>query len=227
MINDLKLGIKMMKYGHSAKLSFVAGIVLMVFGLVFSVMGMLVKFSFPGGYFIMMSVLLLLQLISTVNASYLVQTSPAKKKLQTSVPAVVSVTMMVAGYLLNLVTVGVASLCSSKAAGAVETACNQLIYSAVIMGVIMLYYGACYKKFIAATIGFMVIFFIVYQPMISGELYWNFMPFADPIGNFALTALMGLIIILVSGLLEYLLSLALYREPISKLALGANLRRQL
>ena len=80
MINNLKLGIKIMKYGHSAKLSFVAAIVLMVFGLVFSLVSMSVKFSFPGGYFIMMAVLLLLQVISTVNASHLVQTSPVKNK---------------------------------------------------------------------------------------------------------------------------------------------------
>lgn len=227
MINNLKLGIKIMKYGHSAKLSFVAAIVLMVFGLVFSLVSMSVKFSFPGGYFIMMAVLLLLQVISTVNASHLVQTSPVKKKLQTSVPAVVSITLMLAGYLLNLVTVGVVSLCSSKAVSAVGPACNQLIYTAVIMGIVMLYYGACFKRFIASTIVFFVMFFVTYRPMISGEMYWNLMPFANPLGNFALTALIGLGIILICGLLQYLISLALYKEPMSKLALGANLRRQL
>lgn len=227
MINNLKLGIKIMKYGHSAKLSFVAAIALIAIGVIFSVCGMLVKFSFPGGYFIMMAVLLLLQLISTINASHLVQTSPAKKKLQTSVPAVFSVTLMTAGYLFNLVTVGVVSLCSSEAAGAVRAACNQLIYTAVIMGVVMLYYGACYKKFIAATVAFFVVFFIVYRPVIDGEMYWSFMPFTDPVGNFILTALIGLGIILVCGLLEYLISLALYKAPMSKLALGANLRKQM
>lgn len=227
MTNNLKLGMKIMKYGHSAKLSFVAAIVFMVFGLIFSIVSMLVEYSFPGGYFIMMAVLLLLQVISTVNASYLVQASPAKKKLQTSVPAVVSITLMLAGYLLDLVTMGVISFCSSDTLSAVGPACNQLIYTAVIMGIVMLYYGACFKKFVASTIVFFVVFFITYQPMIGDELRWNFMPFANPAGNFALTAVIGLGIILICGLLQYLLSLALYKEPLSKMALGANLRRQL
>lgn len=176
----------------------------------------------------MMSALLLLQLISTVNAANLVQTSPMKKKLQTSVPVLFSIFLMLAAYLLNVVVVAVA-VCANPEA--VEHFCTLIMYTAVLMGVIMLYYGAVYKYFVASTAVFLIIFIFFYPSIISGdindELLWSFMPFAEPWQNFALTAVIGLAVILVCGVLQYLISLAVYRAPISKLALGARLRSQM
>ena len=224
MINDLKLGFKLMKYGHSAKLSIIGSIVLAVFGLVFCVISIAVSVSFPGGYFLMMSVLLLLQLISTVNAANLVQTSPMKKKLQTSVPALFSVLLMLAAYLFNVVVAAISACAKPEA---IKFFCTQIISTAVIMGVIMLYYGVVYKYFVASTVGFFIIFMFVYPSYSGNELYWSFMPFAESWQNFVLTAVIGLGIILVCGVLQYLISLAVYKAPISKRALGARLRSQM
>lgn len=224
MINDLKLGFKMMKYGHAAKLSFIGSGAVAAVGVLFSVASVMLDYAFPGGYFFTMAALLLLQLLSTVNAANLVQTSPMKKRLQTSVPTVLSVTLMLAGYLLSVVTVGVVSASKPEA---LDIACTQIIITAAIMGIIMLYYGACYKYFVASTAVFITVFVIVYPSMLTGELHWSFMPFAKPWENFGLTAVIGLAIVLVCGILQYLLTLAVYKTPISKLALGANLRRQM
>lgn len=228
MINDLKLGFKIMKYGHSAKLSIIGSIVLAMLGLVICIISITAKISFPGGYFLTMSVLLLLQLISTVNAANLVQTSPMKKKLQTSVPAFFSILMMLAAYLLNVVVVAVVVCANPEEEVHFYT---QIIYTAALMGMIMLYYGAVYKYFVVSTIVFFTIFMFVYPSIISGDisekLYWSFMPFAEPWQNFTLTAVIGLAFILVCGVLQYLISLAVYKAPISKLALGARLRSQM
>ena len=228
MINDLKLGFKIMKYGHSVKLSIIGSIAMAVLGLVFCAIGITTTSSFLGGYLLMMSALLLLQLISTVNAANLVQTSPMKKRLQTSVPAIFSTFLMLTAYLLNVAVVAVA-VCANPEA--VEFFCTLIMCTAVLTGVIMLYYGAVYKYFVASTVIFFIIFIFIYPSVISGdikdELYWNFMPFAGYWENFALTVVIGLAIILVCGVLQYLISLAVYRAPISKLALGARLRSQL
>ena len=228
MINDLKLGFKIMKYGHSAKLSIIGSVAFAVLGLVFCAIGITTTSSFLGGYLLMMSALLLLQLISTVNAANLVQTSPMKKRLQTSVPALFSIFLMLTAYLLNVVVVAVA-VCANPEA--VELFCTLIICTAVMTGVIMLYYGAVYKYFVVSTVIFFIIFIFIYPSVISGdindELYWNFMPFAGYWENFALTVVIGLGIILVCGVLQYLISLAVYKAPISKLALGARLRSQL
>lgn len=225
MINDLKLGFKLMKYGHSAKLSIIGSIVLAVFGLVFCAVGIKVRQALPGGYFLMLSVLLLLQLISTVNAANLVQTSPMKKKLQISVPALFSVLLMLAAYLLNVVVAAVALFHANPES--LELFCSQIMYTAVMMGIIMLYYGAVFKYFVASTVVFFIMFVLAYPFVISGMLQWSFMPFAEPWENFALTAVTGLAVILVCGVLQYLISLAVYKAPISKRALGARLRSQL
>lgn len=224
MINDLKIGFKIMKYGHSAKLSMIGSIVAAVVAVLLCAVSILATYSFPGGYFFMIAVLLLLQLLSTVNAANLVQTSPMKKKLQTSVPALLSVLLMLAAYLLNAAVLAVAIGANPEMA---EPLLTQIMYTAFIMGVVMLYYGACFKYFVASTAFFLLAFMCTYTPMISGELRWSFMPFAGVWENFALTTVIGAVVILVCGGLEYLISLAVYRAPMSKWALGARLRSQL
>lgn len=224
MINNLKLGFKIMKYGHSAKLSMIGSIVMIVLGILLCVINFTGLYGFPGGYFFMVSVLLLLQLLSTVNAANLVQTSPVKKKLQTSVPALFSVLLMMAAYLLD-VAVSAAAMGSNP--DIVQYFCSQMLYTAVIMGGVMLYYGAVFKYFVVSTVFFLLVFVCIYPAAISGTIYWKFMPFAEPWKNFGLTAAAGLAIILVCGVLQYLISLAVYKAPISKRALGARLRSQL
>lgn len=224
MINDLKLGFKIMKYGHSAKLSIIGSIIVAVIGILLCAAGALVTNTFPGGYFLMMAALLLLQLLSTVNAANLVQTSPMKKKLQTSVPALLSVLLMMAAYLVNIIVAAVTVCADPEAA---ELACAQIICTAVIMGIVMLYYGAVFKYFVVSTAFFLLAFIATYPTMIDGELHWGIMPFPGVWGNFALTSATGAVIILVCGTLEYLLSLAVYKAPMSKRALGARLRSQL
>lgn len=229
MINDLKLGFKMLKYGYGARFSFIVGIIVGIFGLLFSIMSAMIRSAFPGGYFLMLAVLLLLQLLGTVNAANLVGASPRKKKLQTSIPALISVILMLAGYLLSVATAGVLVYVGRSS---IEAACTQIIGCAACMGIIMLYYGACYKRFIASTVVFLVVFVIFYPTVINptgtiGVLGWTFLPFANVCGNFGLVAGIGLAVILICGFLQYLISLAVIKLPISKLALGARLRSQM
>lgn len=224
MINDIKLGLKIMKYGHSAKMSFIISIALAVFGLLFCVAGVIIQYSYPGGYFVMLAVLLLLQLLGTVNAANLVGASPRKKKLQTSVPALISTILMLGGYLMTVATLGALVFIAPKST---DAACYQIIYTAVIMGGIMLYYGACFKYFIVSTAIFVVVFCVFYPMLLTGELQWEHLPFADSWGNFGLMAVIGLAVVLICGFLQYLISLAVYKMPLSKMALGARLRNQL
>lgn len=224
LVKNLKLGFKILRYGHAAKLSIIAGIVLGLLGLVVCAISVLVSYSFPGGYFLMMSVLLLLQLVFTVNAANLVQTSPMKKKLQTSVPALISILLMLAGYFVQVL---VSAVMAGLNPETVQLYCTQIIYTAAIMGIIMLYYGAVYKYFVAASAVFIIMFIFAYGPMIRGDILWSWMPFAGFWGNFILTAAIGAAVILVCGGLQYLISLAVYRAPVSKWALGARLRSQL
>ncbi len=224
MINDLKLGFKMMKYGHAAKLSFIVSIIMLAGGLLYTILTIFGHSTFPGGYFIMMSALFLMQLLATVNVSNLVQSSPAKKRLQTRIPALISVVLMLVGHLLNVISLSVFACIWPHTVGNI---CTQIIFTAAIMGIVMLYYGICYKKFMLGTILFFVVFISSYGPMLKGDLQWRLIPGLSFWGNLILTAVIGLAIILVCGVLSYLISLALFREPMSKWAQGARLRKQM
>jgi len=224
MISDLKLGFKLMKYGHAAKLSFIASIITVVFGLLYTVLAIFGYSNFPGGYFIMMSALFLMQLLATVNVSNLVQSSPAKKRLQTRIPALLSVALMLVGHLLNVISLSVFACIWPDTIGNI---CTQIILTDFIMGIVMLYYGICYKKFMLGTILFFVVFFSTYGAILEGELQWRLIPGLSFRGNLILTAVIGLAVILVCGVLNYLISLALFKEPMSKWAQGARLRKQM
>lgn len=224
MIRDIKLGFRLLKYGHGAKLSFVAGIIMVVFGVFYSILSILVSSSFPGGYFIMMAALLLIQLLYTVSAASLVAASPARKRLQTKVPAMFSAVVMLAGHLINVVSLGIFARAEPRA---MRNVCAMIIFTALIMGLIMIYAGIVYKYFALGTAAFIVGFFASGLPAQVFLQTGGFMPLESLWGNFWLAAVLGLAIILVCGLLQYLISLAVYKAPVSKWALGARLRKQM
>lgn len=229
MINDIKMGFKLLKYGHCAKLSFVACIISAVFSVVWSFLSIGGHSSFPGGYFLMLASLFLIQLLCTVNAASLVASSPAKKKLQTKIPALLSTVTMLASHLINVASLGIFACMIPRA---MERVCTLILISAFLMGVVMLYTAICYKCFVLGTVLFVVIFIAVYGPMMnmvygSEDGHRGFMLLGSDWGNFWLASVLGLGIVLVSGLLQYLISLAVYKLPISKLALGARLRGQM
>ncbi len=232
MINNLKLGFKIMKYGHAAKLSYISSAVLLVIGVLFCVLSCIVGGTtrgnispLPGGYFMTMVALLFLQLLSTAGAANLVQTSPRKRKLQTSVPAVLSVTLMMAGYLFTVVIMGIT--CWFHPA-AIVTAAMQMFAGAILSGIVMVYYGACFKYFYTSTIMFIIVFFFCYVFGFSqNNLLENIMLFDGSWAGWGLTAALGAAVILVCGFLQYLISLAVYKAPVSKMALGAKLRTQM
>lgn len=230
MINDMKMGFKLLKYGHSAKFSLVASLVVAIVGVLWSMMSVKGFSTFPGGYFLMLSSLFLIQLLCTVNAAGLTASSPAKKKLQTKIPAVFSTATMLAGHLINVVSLGICAYVEPRTMG---TVCTLILLTAFLMGVVMMYAAVCYKYFVLSTVVFIVIFVAVYGPLLgllfnrNDEHTGSLIPLELPWGNFWLTAVLGLGIILVSGLLQYLLSLAVYKAPISKMALGARLRSQM
>lgn len=224
MIDNIKLGFRIMKYGHSAKLCIICSIALAVFGLVYGAVSIRVQDPFPVGYFMMLGQLILVQLIYTVNAANMVAASPRKKQLQTAVPALICLVLMLATYLLTVVSLGVSVYIMPESAG---TACSQMMITVVMMGAVVLYLGVAYKYFVISAVVFVLAYFAGYPLLTMGIRQWDFDLVAGVWGNFWLTAAIGLVILLICGGLQYLISLAVYKAPVSKMALGARLRSQL
>lgn len=225
MINDLKLGLKLLRYGHGIKNTIICSIIIVGLGILMAVMDLLSLdtggVTFPIGYFLMLGVMFAIQLFYSVNAANLIQSSPLKKKLQTSVPAILMTFIAMCGYLISVLTGAVGLMVAPESAGHF---CHQLLYTILIMATILLYAAVAYKLFFLSTILFFVIFFSSFMYFTNNRWLGSLDGGA---GLFWLIAAIGFGIILVCGFLYYLLSLATYKLPLSKRAQAGALRREM
>ena len=69
MINDIKLGIKIMRYGHGWVFSIILGVFFLVFGIVIDIMNMISSAhgNIAGGFVVLYTCLLPAQWLSSVN----------------------------------------------------------------------------------------------------------------------------------------------------------------
>ncbi|MCM1025065.1 MAG: hypothetical protein NC432_01435 [Roseburia sp.] len=225
MISDLKLGLKLLRYGHGVKNTVVCSILIVLLGIIAAVTDLLSLntggLNFPIGYFLMLGAMFAIQLFYSVNAANLIQSSPLKKKLQTSVPAVLMTFIAMCGYLISVLAGAVGLMIAPEAAGHF---CQQLLYTVLIMATILLYAAVAYKLFILSTIMFFVIFFSTF--MYFTDNGW-LRSLGGGTGMFWMIAAAGVGILLVCGFLYYLLSLAVYKRPLSKRAQAGALRREM
>lgn len=232
MISDLKLGLKILKYGHGVKSSVICGIVISVLGLAVYVLDMATLnldagFPLPIGYFLMLISMFLIQLFSSVHVSNLVSSSPAKKRLQTSVPTALNLFTMLCGYLISVLAGAIGLAIVPGSAGHF---CHQLLYTILIMATILLYMAAVYKLFLVSSLMFFLVFFLTFQFLNnqgSLGLGWLDGILTGSPKTYWLISAAGLAVLLLCGLLHYLITLALYKMPLSKRAQTGALRRQM
>lgn len=225
MISNLKTGLKILRYGHGLKGAIIGTVLIVILGIMMAIihitLGEKTGGVLPVGYFWMLAAMIIIQLFYSVNAATIVQASPLKKKLQTSVPTVLCVVGVLCAYLLTVLVEGIAFAITPAAEGYI---CRQLIYSTLLLATIMLYSAACYKLFFLTTIMFFVVFFSCYQSMVGSGLQLNL----DGSGKtFWLLAAAGLGILLICGVLHYLITLAIYKIPLSKRAQAGALRKEM
>lgn len=217
MINDLKMGFKVLKYGLSLKTSVIAAILFVVMGFVFGFMSPSLMMS---GFYVGFGAMLMVQLVNSISVASLIKGSPHKKALQTSVPAIVSGSyLLVANTILLLVEwIG----CMYFGHDITEIS-NGILYSTIMMIIIMLYMAGAMKAFWPAT----VIFFIVYlsfyfYSMI--EIYDEVVisPMIMPVW---MAVIASYVIIIVAALFMYGLSMMMYKKEYSKINFETALKR--
>lgn len=229
MINDLKLGLKILRYAYGIKMSLVSGILF----LLLSVVNIWLSLDFAGntvrannimmgGVMMACTVLLTVQLIHSLNASNLIQVSPRKKRMQTSIPAVLSVGGMGVMYLLNALIFYLIGIWRPESMVGISTG---LVLIALVMALMMMYMGAAYKYFLAASLIFYPILFAIIYTSVDSE--WFLSLFALDTIPFMAALFIGLAIVIAGGLVQYLLSLAVYKAPMSKMAQTGPLRKEL
>lgn len=221
MINDMKLGIRLLRYGYGIKTNVVLVIVCVATDMLFFALELAGITTPLDGYMLLPCALTPVQILFSLNAVDLVLDSPVRRKLQTTVPTVMSLCTMLAAYLIIILKKAAIVLIHPD-----KTAQSAvwLVYLAFLAAWIMAYTGVMYKSFLA---------FVVMMFMLSGIISFSMMPvlrsnfLGENMVSLARGALIGVILILTGGALEYAISLLFYKKPVSKKMLGAKLSREL
>ncbi len=220
MINDMKLGIRLLRYGFGIKTNLVLLIVCTAADLLCFALE-LAGITTPLDGFMLLACVIPVQILFTLNVVDIVLTSPARKKLQTSVPAVMTLCTTLAAYLIVVLKEAVIVLIHPDKTA---QSAMRLVFLGVLVAVIMAFTGVLYKSFPAL----LVMYF-----SLSGFISFFMMPIlrsdflGEDRGSLVRAALIGVVLILAGGALEYALSVLFYKKPVSKKVLGERLSREL
>lgn len=221
MINDMKLGIRLLRYGYGIKMNLVLLIVCTAADVLFFALELAGITTPLDGYLLLACAMVPVQILFSLNAVDIVLASPVRKKLQTSVPAVMSLCATLAAYLIIVLKKAVIILIHPD-----KTAQSAVMLSflAFLAAVIMVFTGVLYKSFPA---------FLVMCFSLSGFVSFFMMSLlrsdflGEDMGALVRGALIGAVLILAGGALEYVLSILFYKKPVSKKTLGGKLSREL
>lgn len=218
MIRQIKIGLKLLRYSHGVRLSISIAAVLVMFAMAIEFVPVFKYSRILGDYLILANGMWLIQLLYSINFASLVQTSRWKKKLQTSVPAIVGFS----GYALSYLFIIIIKLPGFVGADAGQRAdiSAMLFMDAVIGAGMMIYSGMAYKFFIPSTIIFFVMFYRWYYSTGSGM---SNMPQIDlPVWE---AAGAGYLILVAGAMLQYGMTRLLYRFPLDKRGQGRGLHK--
>ena len=224
MIDNYKLGMKMLRYGSGLVGTIVCTIFFLVLGLAmnigytsFGIAGT------PGDIMLMVIAMLPVQVIYSLSVSNLVQSSPAKKRMQTSVPTTVTCFNMIALCLINSLFKGIAMTGPPEF---IVTACSEMVTLAVFSALIMLYIAIAYKYFLANIIAGVMVYFFT-SARLNAVNHIQLGIFDNSVSSFVLALAISLILIVLGGFGQYALSLLVYKAPMSKYAQSAAVRKEM
>lgn len=222
MIKEIKLGLSLMKYGLNYQMTLV--------GVLISVaMTILIEWILPisiiGAMTLSLMPLLIVQLIYSVSVSTMVQTSPYKRRLQTTVPTIFA---LICGIIANTIVIIPQCLHHQQVVnntnpmwsityepGEYETG---FIFSAIFIVWLLLYTTWSMKNFWSATIIMIGGFWAVKTYAEQGELIYIVMPEW-------LAIVLSYVIILLGCVLFYIITCVTYKQPYSDVTFNSLLKR--
>lgn len=223
MINDLRTGIKLMKYGINATMNLIFVVILLLFGLVMEAAEIFASGVFTwiplGMVMLVCTGAIPAQLVISVDVSSLAQSSACKKKLQTKIPALLMGSGSIAALTLSAIVRGI-----RVAAGADERVLKSMVSSGIIAAMLIVYFAFVYKYYVV-SIG--VLYAGMFVSGFFGALWSELLEGPLDAVSPVLCVFIAYVIVLAAIGLQYLISLALYKKPISKACFGAALRRSM
>ncbi len=217
MRKDIRLGFKLLRYSYKFKVNVLFTCFFMLMGalmIFFNVEGFLL-----GSIYLFLGPIMMLQMNYSLMHAQLVSVSGKRRLMELTFPNFVN---CISAVLLYLTLSVLACVFAGLRPQQKTTYSISIIFVSILIVICMIYYGICYKYFIVGTILFACTFSAFY--FIFRESLILF--FMRTVGlNIPTTFSVGLVIILTGCVVSCLLRRAFYRKPISRLSLGANLRK--
>lgn len=201
MINELKLGMKLLKYSFNLKINIISTVLYFTLGILWCFLANLPQF---GPIYLSFIGLQIQQMLSSLYFSDMVLSSPRKREIQISVAVTVSVLSCLVFYVL---TVGVILL-SHKIGIQEGIPFGSLILCGLLFMVLMVYGVLLSKTGTAMVIVFLIMFF--------GPILWFTSSGDQVLRDISLGAAVGIGLaeILLGAALQYLTARLTYRMPV-------------
>lgn len=212
MKKDFLLAIKLMKYGLSVKLELSLGLICLIAGILIDIKSK--GSTYIGGFYISLSCLFLFQLIMSMDISTLVQSSAYKRKIQVVLPYLFAVPAILLAFTLiiilhiSFIHSGVEGYSASENF-MIQT--NYILLLSIVLGIVMIYFGFCYKYFVASSVILVVV-------ISAAMLIANTEVFRSICQSLPLTIVVSYLILIAGIALSCLFSALLYRKKLSRIA---------
>lgn len=217
MINDLKIGFKLMRHGLSLKSSILSSVLFLIGGLMFEASGE--PIGIVGSVYAVMGSIMVYQLVQSLTCAGLVQSSPLKKRLQTSVSAICT---FVCAMIFNTIIVGVKILIGYLNHTPMNEVAAGILVTGFFLIIIMVYMGTSMKAFLLSTIIFImscgIVGYIIGMGLgLDWFVRWNISIGVSIAGSY--------LAVVIGSFLMYLISLAFYKKDYSKTTFDSALKR--
>lgn len=229
MINDIKMGFKVLKYGLNFKTN-------IVFAIMFMILGVLLDMNdstFIAAFYIPLVGIYFGQIAHSIVQSTMVQTSSNKKKMQTKIPVVIMGSIML---LYNTVVVTSRMLMLYWRPESKAVYAESMLWGGLMTLVIMLYFAFAMKFYWPATICFFVVFYALFMgamfsttatAILESSNFTIMLEFArvDVGVSVGIAIAFSYVCILLGSAINYGISVLLYNKDYSKMNFQKALER--
>ena len=226
LIESWRFAIKCIKLSYHLKVNLIIVGFLFLLALVYEIADLNVDLnSGMGGILLLIVAMYPAQMIYSICGSQLAQSSPYKKAMMTSLPAVITFCCGILTYLLVIVTEAIRAIRNPEAA---EHCARLILLIGIVLMILNIYIGIAFRYFALSMIillGFLLGFYYCYPAGIVIGRSTIVLPWLTGISMPVATAV-GLCLAVLGSLLQYGISLLLYKRPISRTAIYGLLRQQ-
>lgn len=215
MIEDIKMANRISSYGLGRKGQYLYGLLFFVIGLLIDIFSR--DGNFLGGFYIILSGMFIYQMVISTSISSLVQSSPYKYKIMVKYPYIAILPWLFVQFLIVAVSHYIKIQHVPSNITYEENLFNQnvmMLTLGIMILLLQMYFGICYKFFYAAIAGFccIMIFFSMINVVIIKYL-GEYVP-----KSYLVCCAIALGMILAGWGISYLLAKKLYKYDLHKAA---------